>query len=257
MAEKVKRKLPDWLGTYLEYTEMQESPELFHLWTGISSIAAALERNVFLDRGIIGKLFPNMYIILTGASAVDRKTTAILIGETILREACPDINFIAQKITPEAFIQALQDQYTSREVGAGYVLAEELSFFLGTSDKSSALIQLLTKAYSCPDILDYHTKGEGVIEAHMSCVNFLGGTTPEWIKDSLPKYAIQGGWAGRHVFVYAHEQWNPIAHPELTPKMVRQRDNLLHDIAMIRLLKGEFVWSKDAKEWFRVWYEEV
>ena len=252
-----KRKLSDWLETYISYTEEQESPELFHLWTGVSSIAAVLERNVYLDRGIIGKLYPNLYIILTGASAVDRKTSAINIGEDFVREACPDINFISQKIIPEAFIEALQTCYELTGVGCGYVIAEELSYFLGTSEKSSALIHLLTKAYSCPNILNYHTKGRGVEVVSDVCINFLGATTTEWLKKSLPKESIQGGWAGRHVFVYAHEPWNPVAHPEMTVKMVKQRDNLMFDLARIRELKGEFVWSKDAKEWFRVWYEEV
>lgn len=252
-----KRKLKDWLRTYIEYTEDQESPELFHLWTGISSISATLERNVFLDRGILGKLFPNLYIILMGASAVDRKTSAIEIGEVFVREACPDINFISQKIIPEAFIEALQTAWELTGSGSGYVIAEELSYFLGTSDKSSAIVHLLTKAYGCPALMNYHTKGRGVEEVKNVCINFLGGTTTEWIKESLPKQSIQGGWAGRHVFVYAHEEWNPVAHPEMTTKMVRQRDDLIADLTIVRSLKGEFVWSKDAKEWFRVWYEEV
>ncbi|GAG33260.1 unnamed protein product, partial [marine sediment metagenome] len=235
-----KRKNKDWLKSYLQLTKEQESPDIFHLWCGISSIAAILERSVFMDRGF-WKLFPNLYVILVSASAVDRKTTAINIANDIVRSAALDINMIAQKITTEALIKALQDEFLEHNVGAGYVVAEELSVFLGKGSENGQLLQLLTKAWGCPDILDYHTRGRGKESADKACLNLLGGSTPEWLHDCLPGQAIAGGFAGRVIFVHPKDgERKRIAFPKMTSEMILLRDSLINDLSIARELKGEY-----------------
>ena len=94
-----------WLEKYLEYTEDQESPSIFHLWVGLSLISAVLGRRVWIDRGYYF-LFPNLYVVLVAGSARARKSTALGIGVGLLKKAGVDVNIISQKITPEAFIKA-------------------------------------------------------------------------------------------------------------------------------------------------------
>ena len=74
-----KRRLEDWLTSYLEYTSEQESPQLFHLWVGMNVIASTLERRVWVDRGYY-RLYPNLYVCLVGARARVRRTTAGKMG---------------------------------------------------------------------------------------------------------------------------------------------------------------------------------
>jgi len=142
-----------WLRHYLDFTKGMESPEIFHFWVGISLIATALGRNVFLDRGYF-KLYPNMFIVLLAESEECAKSTAIKIGvNMVLRddemESCPMI--FAQKATPQALVETLVDEtgvpdadrviHKNAEV---YVAASELAVFLGKKEKNSELLTMLT-----------------------------------------------------------------------------------------------------------------
>ena len=42
--ELPKRRLGDWLKSYMAYTSPLEAPDDFHFWTGVSTIAGALRR---------------------------------------------------------------------------------------------------------------------------------------------------------------------------------------------------------------------
>ena len=154
MPNNSERKCKNWLTSYCHFTKEQESPSMFHLWVGLSVIASTLGRRCYIDRGYY-TLYPNLYIVLVGGSARAKKTTAINIGYDIYREAFPDACLISQKITPEALIGVLVS--TTAEQSGGTIVSDELSVFLGNSNKDATLIQLLTKLYDCGNKLDYHT----------------------------------------------------------------------------------------------------
>lgn len=249
------RRLNDWLRAYLNLTEGQESPDIFHLWCGVSAIATTLERNVWLDRGYY-TLYPNLYIVLVSGSAVARKSTAIGVASHLYREANPEGTMVSQKITPEALIGVLHEGFAKRKVSAGYIIADELSVFLGDGARDSSLIQLLTKLYDGADF-DYHTLIRGKEMCANPCTNFLAGTAPEWLKTSLPSHAIGGGFTGRIVFVHHIGSGRRIPFPYVSEEARKVRTNLLEDLRLIRDMKGEFTLSGDAKEWFEDWYVDV
>jgi len=250
------RKLPDWLRGYLEYTRNQESPSMFHLWTGVSTIAATLERKVFIDRGYY-KLHPNIYIVLVGASARVRKSTAIGIASNIYKEAFPDASMFAQKITPEALIGMLKENFTVKGVSAGYIISDELSVFLGNSAKDTSLIALLTKLYDCGDKFDYHTIVRGKELCEKPCCNMLAGTTPDWIRLALPIESIGGGFTSRIIFVYQDMPGPPNPFPELSEAERKLRANLILDLQNIGQMGGQFSISHDAKEMYEDWYVDL
>jgi len=249
------RQCKDWLGTYLEYTQEQESPSMFHLWVGLSVITSALERKVYMDRGYY-TLYPNLYIVLVGASARTRRTTAINIGYSIFKDALPNVCTISQKITPEALISVLVDKNKTGMAG-GTIVSSELSVFLGTSVKDDALIQLLTKLYDCEDIFDYHTIIRGREVCRNVYMNLIGSTTPEWIKGSLPSHAIGGGFTSRVIFVYQYEPEKLVPFPQLTNNQRKQRQMLIADLKLINKLKGKYELNEDAKKWYETWYVNI
>ena len=250
------RNFPDWLASYLKYTYGQESPDAFHLWCGIGAISGALQRSVWVDRGYY-TLYPNLYIILVAESAVSRKSTALNIATDILQEAIPDYPIISQKITPEAFIAALNDIRETWPFSTGFIKASELSVFLGSSAKDVTIIQVLTDIYDCPKVFEYRTITRGLDIANEPYVCILAGTTPEWIKNALPAGSIGGGFTSRVIFVHAGAGWVKIPHPEITPAMLRERKKLVADLGLIGELKGEVTFSDEAYEWYSVWYVEV
>ena len=90
------RELSDWLTKYLEYTENSESPISYHTWCGLSVIAGALQRRVYLKWGLGRVIYPNLYVVLVGPSGRTRKGVAIGIAKDFLKKI-PGIT-----VTPES-----------------------------------------------------------------------------------------------------------------------------------------------------------
>src|SRR3972149_2265472 len=144
------RLLEDWLLSYLDYTKELESPELFHIWCGVSAIATMLGRNVWLDRGY-GKLYPNHYIILVAKSALCRKSTAVLTMRDLLVKT-KVVEMLADRITNAGLLTRLHK--TAQKTGKSEMLvfSEELSIFLSRDETHKGLISTLTGLYGCPDL---------------------------------------------------------------------------------------------------------
>ena len=248
------RQCKDWLTSYCEFTSEQESPSMFHLWMGLSVLASTLGRKCYIDRGYY-TLFPNLYIVLVGGSARAKKTTAINIGYDIYRDAFPDACLISQKITPEALIGVLTGN-TGTSSG-GTIVSDELSVFLGNSNKDATLIQLLTKLYDCGSRFDYHTLIRGREVVQNVYMNMVGGTTPDWIKASLPAHAIGGGFTSRVVFIYQFGPEKLVPFPHLTEAQKKLRLLLIEDLREISKIEGMYELSKDAHDWYEEWYCKV
>ena len=250
------RRLSDWLTTYAEYTSEQESPSLFHFWVGTSTIASALERRVWIHRGYY-TLFPNLYIVLIGASARVRKTSAIWIGYNIFREAVTDGVIVSQKITPEAMISIFVERYKEKGTSGGIIVADELGVFLGGQNKSMDLMQLMTKWYDCPSHFEYHTVMRGKEVMNSVFCNMMAGTTPAWLKDSMPPHAVGGGFTSRIIFVYQDKPEKLVAFPEITKEQEEMKRDLVADLKTITRIQGQFKLTSKAREWYEEWYTRV
>lgn len=256
-----QRKIRDsWLKEYHRYTEGQESPDTFHFWVGLSMIASTLERNVWVDMSYY-VLYPNLYVILVSDAAICRRTTAVRIGVKILEQQEKPPYIFAQKITPEALIGALCNQCKIDAEGnilqdsTAVVVAEELSVFLGKEAYASGLIAILTSLYDCGDEWPYETRSRGVEIAYNTCVNMIGASSPEWLRLAIPADAVGGGFTSRIVFVYQYRSDKVIAFPKLTDEQKVAKENLIHDLSLIRRLNGVFTFSKDARAWYIKWYK--
>jgi hypothetical protein len=251
------RKLDDWLTAYADYTSETESPSLFHFWVGVSVIASTLERKCLLHRGHY-TLFPNLYIILVGASARVRKSTAIGIGGRMLSETFGEtIPMISQKITLEAFTSLMSVHFKNRGTSATVIVSDEFGVFLGQGPDSAKLMGLLTKLYDCPDVFDYHTIARGKELGHKACCNMLAGTTPIWLRDSMPPHAVGGGFTSRIIFVYQDKPEKLVAFPEMTAEMLVLKTKLMYDLKVIGNMKGEYKLTAEAKDWYINWYTKV
>jgi len=252
-----KRKLDDWLTGYADYTSETESPSLFHFWVAVSVIASTLERKCWINRGHY-TLYPNLYVILVGASARVRKSTAIGIGARMLQETFGDsVPIISQKITLEAFTSQMAASFKERGVSATVIVSDEFGVFLGQGPDSAKLMGLLTKLYDCPEVFDYHTIARGKELGHKACCNMLAGTTPVWLRDSMPAHAVGGGFTSRIIFVYQDKPEQLVPFPELSAETMKLKQKLIEDLRVIEQMKGQFVLTKDAREWYTDWYTKV
>src|SRR5215510_5429957 len=168
------------LDLYMSYTQRQESPELFHLWTGITLLASVMGRKCYIDKGYY-KLYPNLFVILVAGSAKCRKSTGINIGVGLLKELLKDlpaVKVVSGKITPERFIDELQALSAGKADSPGLLVhSSELSVFLTKQSYGEPLIHILTDLYDCPDEWSYKTKNSGEVFLRDVFINIIAATT--------------------------------------------------------------------------------
>lgn len=244
----------------MECTQEHESPELFHYWTALSVVGASMKRNVFLDR-VFYTLFPNLYVIIVGASGIQRKSVSTGYGVRMLREAAgKTLTIIHDKATPEGLFDVMQtkrvdpnDPMSVIDDACLYVYASELGVFLGTSKYLTDLIPLLTTLYDGKDVSDYVTKTKGRFSIKNGILSILGCSTPDWIPRCMPDDAIGGGFISRFIFV-ASPGGKRVAWPVKTPRMAILEQDLQHDLYLMTSLQGGFDFTPQARQWFEDWY---
>jgi len=242
------------LDTYLRYTEKQESPAEFHLWVGITMVAAAMGRKCFIERGYY-RLYPNLFTILVAGSARCRKSTAINIGVNLLK-GVPTTRVISGKITPEKFINEI-GPIPGRAAPNVLVHSGELSVFLTKQQYGEPLIHILTDMYDCPESWSYKTKNRGEVTLSDLFLCIIAATTPDGVSRGIPPSALEDGFASRVLFVYKNDTTRRNAMPSLTPEEHEVRLELINKLAEIGQMEGEFTLDPTAREWYVHWYENM
>lgn len=252
------RRCKNWLTSYLEFTELLESPTSYHIWCGLSTVAACLRRQVWVNMGYF-RVYPNLFVVLVAPAGRCRKTVAIAVATSLLQDFS-DVRLSADNITREALIKAVKTSEvmcvmpdkTIYMHSSLTIISKELSVFLGTGNHD--LLSLLTDLFDCPDKWEYRTKGSGVDSCIGIWLNMLAASTPSWLVGSIPLTAIGGGFTSRVIFVVEDDVRlkNPL--PLLTDRQLRIREDLVFDLEQIQMSRGEYQLTKKAQEWFSEWY---
>src|SRR5882672_7836824 len=79
------RQLDNWLQAYAAYTDISEAPIAFNFWTGVTTIAGALRRQVYIDQ-IKFQWIPCFYTILVSPPGIVTKSSTINVGMNLLKQ---------------------------------------------------------------------------------------------------------------------------------------------------------------------------
>jgi len=239
-----------WLDAYLAYTAESESPEEYHLWTGISVIAGALKRQVFFDMGYF-LLYPNMYVVLVGPPGRCKKSTAMRMGRDILK-GIPDQKFTADSTTREKLIINLSQAHKD---GMSAMTAHSTEFATMLTSSGMDMVVFLTDIFDCPPAWEHDTKSGGKNTIKGPFLNLLGATTPDWISRAMPLDTIGVGLTSRIIFVHQDTPREADPIPKLTPAQKALVPLLSADLMAIGHLSGEFKLSEGADMHYRTWYK--
>jgi hypothetical protein len=247
----------------MHYCAQSEAPDRFHFWTGVSTIAGALRRRVWIDQAYF-QWVPNFFIFLIGPPGVVTKSTTINIGYDLLTKL--DIPFGAQITTWQALAKDLAESQELIEVRhaefepmcALTVSVSELGTFIDTSDKK--LIDLLTDLWDGKKggtKKSTATQGEYSIENPW--LNIIGCTTPSWLRDNVTDNIMTGGLASRAIWLYAEDKRHCSAYPgdTVSPTFKADAGRLVEDLEDISKLIGEYTLTDAAKVWGRAWYDDL
>ena len=249
------RLCPNWLDSYVEYTEDFEPPAVFARWAGILTLAVAAGHRVWLEEANT-KIWPNLYVVLVGPSGVGK-------GQS-MREVLPFIEKLGVPISPDKItIPRLTKDLAGAmrfddELGAytPYLIwAEELPSFLGLDAYKSGKLADLTTLFDCAKQWESSTKHQGDDKIAQPYICMLAGATASSLFDVLPPASVGQGFTSRLVFVETKEYGQRVPEkPWVEEFHGRLRESLLHDIEIIGKMRGAMRLSDVARVYWNDYY---
>lgn len=127
---------------------------------------------------------------------------------------------------------------------------------VGKGEQADSFIKHMTELYTGRDypLRDGTvTRGEVILRNH--CINWLAGTTKEWLMDSVPREAISGGFFGRMVAVEGHyDLEHRMTRPVYPDDYEAVVDHLRQRIELLCHLEGPAEMTGEAREAEEQWY---
>jgi hypothetical protein len=203
------------VGRYLQYMSVQETPHAYDFWNAIWSIGVAAGRNCVVDRPRI-PVYLNWYIILVAQSGTTRKSTSVVASTKLVREVLDDNTLLVEsKMTPEALELSLHEATRKYGFAHAAISISELVTFLGREKYAAAMPGLLTDLYDCAAIkTGGGTISRGPTNIRDVFVSFLSASTPAWLIRAINPDVIEGGFTSRCIFVVAEERKKRVAWPD-------------------------------------------
>lgn len=258
-----ERKCSNWLSALTDYVEETESPREFWIWSGIFCISSALQRRVWLPYGM-EPLYANLYIMVIAPPGRCRKGSPVGFAKRILSDKGVQIPVFVDSPTKRALTKYLHE--LSGNSGFSWkppegekrfitqsplaLVSKELSSFLAVDAKS--MIEILTDLFDSHDVWEYKTSEKGTDKLYGPCLTCLFASTPSWIASNLPEEAVGGGFTSRFVVVPGFEKYKFVPIPKEGDSGLYK--DLITDLARIRQLTGEFIFSSKAQRIFEEWY---
>jgi len=175
-------------------------------------------------------------------------------------------------VTYEALIQAMARSYRrinysefsdkhGREImkiyghsSLAFCLEEMASLFRKNTE---SMVNFLIQAYDCGDKYEYRTKTAGIDRVLRLCMNFLAGTTPDFMNEVFDDGLLSQGFSSRAFFIYASKNRKYQARiPKLTPEQEKCREDLRAHVKELTKLYGAVHVDESTWEWFEKWYAD-
>lgn len=259
-----KRRLDNWLQSFIQYASHGEAPEGMLFWTGISTIAGALGRKTWIDMGYF-QWVPNFYIILVANPGIVSKSTTASIGMNLLREV-PGMKFGPDVVTWPALVQAMAEarqQFLNPDTGeytdmcAMTIASSEFGNLFNPQDRE--MVDIFVSLWDGQTgTFEKKTKTNGTDLIVNPWINVIAATTPAWIAGNVPEYMIGGGFTSRTMFIYAEKKRQLVAYPILgmNEDTLQLKEDLIHDLEAISMISGEMTLTPEALEWGTAWYND-
>ena len=256
------RQHEDWLEAFCDYAKYGEAPRKMYFWVGVSALAGALRRKVWIDQAYF-RWYPNFYIVLVAPPGIVSKSTTASVAMRLLRRV-PGIKFGPDVVTWQALVSAFAEATEMFDLGGEYhamsaitIESSEFGNLLNPQDKE--MVDLLVNLWDGKQgSFEKRTKMSGNDKVENPWINLVACTTPAWIAGNFPEYMIGGGFTSRCVFVYAEEKSQYVAYPGLcVPSSLHQiEDSLVADLEHISCnITGEYRLSTRAVAWGEAWYQ--
>lgn len=279
------------LNDYLAMVEDTESPRIFHIWSALGAIAAALGRRNYFPFGD-GEIFPNQYLLMVGTPGT-RKSTALRIMKKTLKKStgvkfAPDdtagqrqglikammrnsesetmylngaklddrdnslASLTMNEFAAMQFEAETEEQQAIDEADKQHLMATSDEFSRFVGQNNSQMLDFLTSTWDGTSY-EYETNTK-LITIKAPLLNLAGCTTPVSLANSMPPAAAGQGFLSRMILVYGASKYKSIPRPRPMPEgpSYAVRERL-SDI--YSLMNGEFEETDEARIFSEGLYE--
>jgi len=260
------------MDSYLNYSSDTEAPTLFHRWSLMSCIGAALGRQFYIPFGL-GEIFPNMYVMLIGDPG-SRKSTAIKRAVDLLETAGYE-HFSADRTSKEKFLLDLEGKVdedgklldsakamddllgndpSTEDPKEVFIVSDEFNEFVGSGNID--FLSMLGNLWDWNKPTKFFTqrlKNSKSIAIYQPTVSILSGNTHAGFAQAFPPEAIGQGFMSRLLLVFAEPSGKRIAFPTRPDPKVKA--DLIGLISKMRsTVVGEAKLTPQAKDMLEVIY---
>lgn len=258
------RNFPDWLSSFVEYGSIGEAPTHILWWVGVSTIAGALRRHVWIDQETF-QWTPNFYIVVVAEPGIIAKSTTANVGFNLLRQV-DGIKFGPDIVTWERLVAKLGEEGEFFEVEgqqepmhAMTCAVDEFGTFIDPDNREQ--IDTLTSLWdSKKGKFSKETKTQGEDHLVNPWLNIFACTTPTWVNQNFPEYFLGSGFMSRLITLEAENKRIRVAYPKRRIKDLRARKlielKLVADLKDMAACIGEFRMTPEAEDWGEAWYEK-
>ncbi len=247
----------DWLDRTVQTFSEYESPKRFYYWSILSAVSAIVKDKVYFDRYLY-KLYPNIYVLLYGPSAIKKGPPIGLAKDIVTR--VNNTRVINGRATVEAIIKELGTTQTKPNKviindSAGFIVSSELSSaIIGNTNSLDILTDLFDRIYN-DGVWTYRLKNSEPIELKNPTVTWLAGTNEALFREFVPEKNLRGGLIGRTFIISEHKE-NKLNALMREPTIKVDKTFIAEGIKHVSSLSGEFSMAKDIRDAFESWYLE-
>ena len=244
------------LDVYMKMAGKSEIPHAWHRWSCMSLVAATVADRVYYRKFAWEKLSPNMYVFLVGPSGLGKGGALGFAMQfrnpsmPLQYGACTHKSLVDKMATPTEHFP---------EPHKLYIVQAELADAIGSGPLADAFVKAMTDWYN-PSSVDFDetTRTHGEKSFPPPCLNWLAGTTSEWLGQTVDPKAMMSGFFGRVAIapgeyrfedrVYDPSKYTPADYDDLLLYVYNRLEAL-------NMLEGEFKMTQDARELDEYWYD--
>lgn len=246
----------DWIEDFLKHTEGIPSPEIFRLWSGITCVAGALERRVWITSAG-DQVFPTLYTLLVGKPGTGKSQAIRPVSS--LWYATKELHIASHSVTKASLTDELHDAKriivpsdgTLIEYHSLQIAASEFGVLVPAHDLD--FLNFLNDIYDNNNNYRESRRTQSrKIDAVNPQINILAGTQPAYLAALLPEEAWGMGFMTRMIMVYSAERFNV----RLFDKRTSNKESfggLLDDLKILLKAHGEADWERDAMDAIQAW----
>ncbi len=246
-----------WIDDVLKAVDAVETPRSYLRWACLVAISSVVRDNVYLKKQGVYQLYPNIYVLLVGASGLKKSFATNLAKNLVKRVDCTRL--IAGRSSIQGIVQDLSLAVTKPGrpplvKAHGAVINDEFSASLVEDPKTFDILTALYDRHYNDEWKNMLKQGTETLKDVY--VTFFSATTPDKFNEMVGIADIRGGFIARTVIVKEMKRAKKNALVDDGGEEVDYA-KLAEHLVSISKLSGPFTWVEEARTAFKKWYYEL